>query len=89
MAGRIAKWRSGIESRFVFDPNRADDPQEIARINRQIDQERSHLEQQLVQRLGELQSLAKRVEAERQAARGRLYSAAQSLAQATVDVGAT
>ena len=89
MAGRITKWRSGIESRFVFDPNRADDPQEIARINRQIDQERSHLEQQLVQRLGELQLLAKRVDAERQAARGRLYSAAQSLAQATVDVGAT
>ena len=65
-ARRLLKWRRGIESRFVYNPNAPDDPADIAAIEQEIVVTRGRLEMELLQGAAELRQLREQVVAARQ-----------------------
>lgn len=63
---RMLDWRQAIESKFVFDPNKAIDPRDTAKVEQEILSERKRVHDLLNHGLAELRQLKAQADATRQ-----------------------
>jgi DNA-binding helix-hairpin-helix protein with protein kinase domain len=85
MAANLLAWRSSLEKRFHFDPNKAISPHEISRVEQEIMIERRKLEERLRTGLAELKQVHLQILAARQHTRPQVEAAYSANLQADVD----
>ena len=86
LASNLLVWRSIIEARFVFDPQRAVDPTDVANLDREIANQRALLEQSLRGGLLRLRRTVEQVQAARTALHTAGDQAQRALAQAEANL---
>lgn len=57
LVGNLRAWRNSVESRFVFDPNKGVDPDDIRSIEQEIIARRIQLETRLISGVSELRQI--------------------------------
>jgi DNA-binding helix-hairpin-helix protein with protein kinase domain len=82
LQGVLLTWRRSIEARFVFDPSRGVDAQDIAKIERDILGERQQIETKMRNFLAELKYSAQQTRNARQHLRGVVEKVQREFAQA-------
>lgn len=85
MIDRLLKWRRSIEAKFVFDPAKAIDPRDIAKVEQDILLLRSKTENLAKEAHGEAMQAHARITAIRQTVRPQLDALQAALAQARAD----
>lgn len=81
----LLEWRKNVERHFVFDPNRAVDPHDLQKLEREIGQERVALERRLTEGLQKLRAIGANAGHLQQSLRDRAESLRHAVAQATID----
>ncbi|GEO16905.1 hypothetical protein [Microvirga aerophila] len=82
---RMLDWRQAIENKFVFDPTRAIDPQDIAKVEQEVLAERRRIQDLMNQGLAELRQLRAQVDATRQHMKAQAEAAKAAYLQAEAD----
>ncbi|MGB3866643.1 MAG: hypothetical protein WBA29_13555 [Xanthobacteraceae bacterium] len=85
MIDRLMKWRRSIEAKFVFDPAKAIDPRDIAKVEQDILLLRSKTENSAKAAHGEAMQAHARIAAIRQTLRPQLDALQAASAQARID----
>jgi DNA-binding helix-hairpin-helix protein with protein kinase domain len=62
LTAALLAWRRSLEARFVFNPNKAVDPKDIASIHQQILIERRSLEQKMTSGLAQLRQIQSQIQ---------------------------
>ena len=88
LASALMMWRDSIEAKFVFDPNLSIDPQEVAKIEREIGNRRHQLGQKLAAGIPELQIIRERTLLTRKNLQIEIPRALQTLMQSEADLNA-
>lgn len=88
LTGRLLQWRRDLERRFVFNPNQGIDPADLVRLDRDLDQKRLQLEQQLTQGLHMLRILRQQIVDKRASLHQQIKRAARDVAQAEANLKA-
>lgn len=81
----LMDWRASLEKKFNFDPRQPVNPADVNRIKKQIDQQRSQLEQTLRSRLAELRTAAADIQKIRQSAISQATTIWKDIKQAEAD----
>ena len=82
LCSNLISWRQSVESRFVFNPQKAIDPAHIAKVEQEVLVERQKIEKDLVTVLAELKTVRSHTVAARQQLRSRVEAAQSEFAQA-------
>ncbi|MCL4508429.1 MAG: hypothetical protein M1296_02755 [Chloroflexi bacterium] len=85
---RLLEWREQVARSFIFDPRRSIEPQEVAKIDQEIEAKRQLLVQDLERGLAELKLLTERITKTRVLLRPELRCQVQAVARAKVDLDA-
>jgi DNA-binding helix-hairpin-helix protein with protein kinase domain len=85
MIERLMKWRKSIEGKFVFDPKKANDPRDVAKIEQDILALRTKTEVAVKAAHAEALQAHARILAVRQAMRPQMNALQAAAAQARVD----
>ena len=88
LAGVLLTWRRQVERGFVFDPARANDPRDVAAVERDLLATRASLEQRLLGGPAHLRAIAQQIVARRETLRGEVEQDLTALAQAGADARA-
>ncbi len=86
LTASLLSWRSTVEARFVFNPQRAIDPADALRIERDIASQRVLLEQSLQGGVPRLQRIVEQILATRKSLQAAGNRADTALAQAEADL---
>jgi DNA-binding helix-hairpin-helix protein with protein kinase domain len=81
----LLNWRSALESRFVFDPSRAIDPRDTAKIEQEVLAEKTLIEGQLRAGVAELKQVHAQIQAVRQHMRAQVEGVYRDYLQAVAD----
>ncbi len=81
----LLNWRAGLERRFIFDPSRAIDPRDIAKVEQEVLTEKTNLERQLRGGVAELKQVHAQIQGVRQHMRGPVEAAYRAYLQAVAD----
>jgi len=84
----MVNWRRSVEAKFRFDPRKGIDPQEIAALDRDIDNTKRKLQNNLMNGPQALEQIRAHILAQRQVMKPQLDAAAKALAQARANVKA-
>jgi DNA-binding helix-hairpin-helix protein with protein kinase domain len=85
MVERLMKWRKSIEAKFVFDPAKAIDPRDIARVEQDILTLRTKTEAAAKAAYAEATQVHARILAARQEMRPQMDALQAAVAQARAD----
>jgi DNA-binding helix-hairpin-helix protein with protein kinase domain len=83
----LLAWRQAIEARFVFNPNRAVDPADLAEIDRKFAATRRKLETEMEALVGEMRSLSTRSHSAMQRLLPEVRKTAEALSLAKARAG--
>jgi DNA-binding helix-hairpin-helix protein with protein kinase domain len=86
--GKLRQWRASVEAQFRFDPSRAVDPQDIARLDRELAGKRADLERDLLNGPSDLKRLAQEISTVRSALETQIASALRMVMQTEADLKA-
>lgn len=87
MQARMLDWRRSLERRFVFDPARAVDPRDVAKVEADVLAERKQIEDDIISGVADLRRLAAQIEAARHHLRPQVEAARRGYLQAQADLG--
>ncbi len=85
LLSRLVNWRTSLESRFRFDPNKGVDPRDIAQVEQEILSERKKLEQQLRAGIAELHQVNSQIQNARNHMRAKIDAIHAAYRQASAD----
>jgi DNA-binding helix-hairpin-helix protein with protein kinase domain len=88
LRSNLFEWRDTLAQRFRFDPRKADDPQDIARIEREVLVEKKQLEDKLRAGVNELRQIQQQITVFRQHSRAQLEGLQREYAQAAANYNA-
>jgi DNA-binding helix-hairpin-helix protein with protein kinase domain len=86
LTGELMKWRKTLEHRFVFNPSKGIDPEDIALLNQKYRQKKATIEGTLLAGPEELNHIKARARHLRMVLFPEVEAAARSLAQARADL---
>jgi DNA-binding helix-hairpin-helix protein with protein kinase domain len=84
-AANLLAWRGSLERKFRFDPSKATDPREIARVEQEVLVERRKLEERLRTGFAELKQVRAQIIAARQYMMSQVVNAHSAYLQAEAD----
>jgi DNA-binding helix-hairpin-helix protein with protein kinase domain len=82
LANQLSDWRRSLERRFVFNPSRGIEPEDVAELDRQLEEGRRQIERDLLAGEAELRRLSAQIAIRARNLRPQLQAAAQRVAQA-------
>lgn len=85
IAANLLAWRTSLERKFRFDPNKAIDPREIAKVEQEVLNERRRLEGNLRTGFAELKQLQAQIITARQYMLSQVAAASKTYLQAEAD----
>jgi DNA-binding helix-hairpin-helix protein with protein kinase domain len=85
LCGNLLDWRKSLEQKFVFDPRRAIEPRDQARVEQEVLKERQRLEAALTKGLAELRQIRGLILSTRQQLKPQVEAAHREYAQAVAD----
>lgn len=88
LRSNLLSWRRSLEQRFVFDPNRAIDPRDQAKVEQEVLGERQRIEAAMTRALAELKQVRGQILATRQQLRPQIEAVYRDYAQAAADLSA-
>jgi DNA-binding helix-hairpin-helix protein with protein kinase domain len=88
LTAQLLDWRRALESKFVFNPNRGIDPEDLRALDKEIVGKRVALESSLLKGASDLTALANQIMAARLALTKDLENAARELCQAEANTRA-
>jgi DNA-binding helix-hairpin-helix protein with protein kinase domain len=82
LTGQLLAWRQALESKFVFNPKRGIDPEDVRTLDREIAAKKTSIESSLLRGSSELATISSQTITARQSIAKELENAARELFQA-------
>jgi DNA-binding helix-hairpin-helix protein with protein kinase domain len=89
LTGQLLAWRKTLEGKFVFNPKRAIDPEDVRKVDREMAATKTSLESSLLKGPSELARIRIQTTATRQSLAKELENATRELLQAEANARAS